>query len=192
MARAEEAARLAPVHHTAPHRHHHQSDLARVECVVITASDTRTPETDVSGRRAAELLEEAGHRVLERRIVRETLDALQEAVGAALQRPAGLVLVTGGTGVGPRDRTPDALAAWIDTPLPGFGETFRRLSVEQVGPVGWTSRALAGLHGEKLLVGLPGSPAAVQLGLRDVLLPVLPHLLGLAAPRGHRSPKETP
>ncbi len=186
-----EAASVAAV--TASRRSvHDEHDLLVVPSAVITASDTRTASDDRSGRLAVESLEGAGHRVVYRRIVREDPEALASCLQEALTSEARLILVTGGTGVGPRDRSPELVSSLCDTPLPGFGEAFRARSWEAIGPRAWLSRATAGLSANRLLVALPGSPRAVSLGLQEVLLPVLPHLIGLASNRTAPPPQEAP
>jgi len=108
--------------------------------------------------------------------VRDDAAALRRAVRAALaRRGVDVIVLTGGTGPGPRDLTPDALAGLVDHPLPGFGELFRVLSMEQVGAAAWLSRAAAFVAQRRLVVMLPGSRAAVALALERLLLPELVH-----------------
>jgi molybdenum cofactor biosynthesis protein B len=90
-----------------------------------------------------------------------------------------VALVTGGTGIAPRDRTPEAVRPLLEIELPGFGERFRARSVEHIGEAAWLSRTFAGVARGRLVVVLPGSPAAVDLALREVLLPELGHALRL-------------
>jgi molybdenum cofactor biosynthesis protein B len=141
-------------------------------------SDTRGPDDDPGGDRAAGRIAAEGHEVTARAWVRDEPARIRAAVRAALRNPElDLVVLTGGTGVSPRDRTPEAVAPMLQKSLPGFGELFRLRSLDQVGTAAWLSRAGAGVVSGRLVVYLPGSPAAVDLGLREVLLPELPHLL---------------
>ena len=94
------------------------------------------------------------------------------------------MIVTGGTGIGPRDRTPDAVGALFDRRLPGFGELFRMLSFQDIGPAAMLSRADAGVVGDALVFLLPGSPAAVELAVRRLIAPELTHAVGQLR-RGH-------
>jgi len=149
------------------------------ECVVVTVSDTRGSSTDVSGARAEALLRAAGHRVMERRWVRDRIAPIRRELRRALATGADLVLLTGGTGVSPRDVTPQAVEPLLDLALPGFGERFRDRSSRQVGAAAWLSRAGAGVARGRLVAYLPGSPAAVELGLRELLIPELTHALRL-------------
>ena len=91
-----------------------------------------------------------------------------------------VLIVTGGTGVGPRDRTPEALEPLAERHLPGFGELFRVLSAGQVGSAAWLSRAGAFVARGRLVVMLPGSRAAVGLALRKLLLPELVHAVRMS------------
>jgi molybdenum cofactor biosynthesis protein B len=145
---------------------------------VLTVSDTRTPESDRSGRRIRELLEGDGHRVVDYAVLPDEPTLVVERVGEWLAN-AGCdgVVVSGGTGVSARDRTYEALARILDKRLDGFGELFRMLSYEQVGSAAMLSRAVGGVARGKLLFSLPGSTPAVELGLTRLILPELGHLL---------------
>jgi|DewCreStandDraft_5_1066085.scaffolds.fasta_scaffold05087_7 molybdenum cofactor biosynthesis protein B len=143
---------------------------------VLTASDRRTEANDASGAYLCEAVVAAGHRLAMYRVVREDLETLRTAIAHA-SLVADAVLLTGGTGPAPRDRTPEALAPFLERPLPGFGELFRWLSFQEVGGAAWLSRALAGVGGGRVYVALPGSPAAVRLAWERLLAPELPHLL---------------
>jgi len=162
-------------------RHAHAAPARRpVGCAVITVSDTRRGVEDRSGAAAVRLLERAGHRVCVRAWVRDEPKALRAAVREALARAdVDLVVTTGGTGIGPRDRTPEALSPLVAREVPGFGEQFRALSRAQVGSAAWLSRATAAVARGRLVVMLPGSTAAVTLALRRVLMPELGHAVRL-------------
>jgi molybdenum cofactor biosynthesis protein B len=149
-------------------------------CVVITVSDTRGPRDDASGDTLARGLERAGHRVLSRAWVKDDVAAIRRAVRGALgRRSVEAVLLTGGTGVAPRDRTPEAVAPLLDTELPGFGELFRALSYRQVGAAAWLSRAGAGVARGRLVIWLPGSTRAVALAISKLVAPELGHAIRL-------------
>jgi len=153
-----------------------------VACAVITVSDSRTEETDTGGRRLADGLRDAGHLLEFYRIVPD--DA--EAIRSVLLHLAGrveVVITTGGTGIGRRDRTVEVAERLIRKPLPGFGELFRLLSYESIGAAAILSRATAGLYGpedgsaETLLFCCPGSENGVALALDKLILPDLRHLV---------------
>jgi molybdenum cofactor biosynthesis protein B len=153
-------------------------EIGAARCHILTVSDTRKAETDESGRAAAGLLEAGGHVVADRRIVPNDRRAVADAVRAAIAAGADLVLALGGTGVSRRDVTVDALRDFVDKELPGFGELFRALSAKEIGSATILSRAMLGATADgRLVAATPGSPAAVHIALRDVLVPQLKHLL---------------
>ena len=161
---------------------HRERGPVHLPVVVITVSDTRALEDDTGGALLVELLEKAGHQVVGRAIVRDEVDAIRAAVDAAIMRDdVRAVLLTGGTGIAPRDVTPEALAPLLDRQIPGFGELFRSLSYTEIGSAAMLSRALAGVARGRLVVGLPGSRAAIRLALEKLLLPELAHLADEAA-----------
>ena len=141
---------------------------------VLTVSDTRTKDTDKSGRFIAEELEKRGHRLSGPEIVPDEVSAIQAAVRAAIAGAAfDVVILTGGTGVTARDVTPEALAPLVTKDIPGFGELFRFLSYAEIGASTIQSRALAALCEKTLVFALPGSTAAVRLALDKILIPQL-------------------
>lgn len=150
-----------------------------LRCAVLTVSDSRTEATDTSGPRARALLEGAGHAVVHTALLRNDEAALREAVRALCTGgTVDVVLCSGGTGLGARDRSIEAVSPLFDKAVPGFGELFRLLSYqEQIGPAAMLSRATAGSVGGVLVLSLPGSTAAVELALTRLLLPELAHLV---------------
>jgi molybdenum cofactor biosynthesis protein B len=163
---------------------HRRQAPARVPSVVITVSDTRTLADDSGGALLVELLEAAGHPVVGRALVPDDIDAIQQALDEAVMRDdVGAVFLTGGTGIAPRDVTPEALLPVLDRAIPGFGELFRTLSYHEIGPAALLSRALAGIVRGRLVAALPGSRAAIRLAMEKLLLPELGHLAGEAAKR---------
>lgn len=150
-----------------------------VPCAVITVSDTRSLEDDTGGDLIVEQLAGAGHPVARRVLVTDDVGAIRGALQAALAAPAiRTVIVTGGTGVAPRDVTPEAVRPLLERELPGFGELFRALSYKEIGAAALLSRALAGLCGSKVVFVLPGSRAALRLALEKLILPEIGHLAG--------------
>jgi len=161
------------------HAHHRHASTA-VACAVVTVSDTRTPESDVSGTRIRTALEGAGHRVVSYAILPDEPVRIREHVEGALGDPGvRAVIVNGGTGIAPRDTTYEALTSLFEKRLEGFGELFRMLSWEQVGSAAMLSRAAAGVARGKILVSLPGSPDAVGLAMDRLLVPELGHMVRL-------------
>jgi molybdenum cofactor biosynthesis protein B len=160
-----------------PHEHRRQSPSV-VACAVITVSDTRTEQTDVGGRTLAEMLAAAGHNVLLRQIVPDDPQQIRQLLLELRDRPdLDAILLTGGTGIASRDQTFETVDALLDKRLPGYGELFRMLSFQQIGPAAMLSRAIGGLLGRKILLTMPGSPAAVRLAMERLILPELGHLV---------------
>lgn len=151
-----------------------------LRCAVLTVSDTRTPDTDQSGALIQSRLTEAGHHIADYRIVADEPAAIRDLV--MLWGQSGdldAVIVSGGTGIAPRDTTYDALEALLEKTLPGFGELFRQLSFQDIGSRALASRAAAGVYRGKVLFSLPGSSKAVKLAMDALILPELAHLVGL-------------
>ena len=137
---------------------------------VLTVSDTRDEAADTSGRLLVERLTAAGHRVFEKRIVKDDVYAIRAAVSAWIAEPdCNVVLTTGGTGVTGRDGTPEAIEVLLDKTIDGFGEMFRVLSYQQIGTSTIQSRALAGVANATYVFCLPGSSGACALGWDELI-----------------------
>lgn len=148
---------------------------------VVTVSDSRTEADDTGGAAVRRLAEGAGHRVVDRRIVRDEVEAVRAAVGEMVWLDGvDVVVLTGGTGVAPRDVTPEAVEALVERRVEGFGELFRWLSFREVGAAAMLSRAGAGVIAGRAVFWLPGSPAAVELAMRELILPEAGHLVSQA------------
>ena len=164
---------------TATPRHHRAYAPARVSLAVLTVSDSRTQETDTGGELICERLRDAGHEIVERALLPDEPDVVAAQVNKAVDRAdVDAVIVTGGTGVSPRDTTPEAVEPLLDKVLPGFGELFRALSFEEVGAAAMLSRAFAGTVRGTAVFVLPGSRPAVRLAMDRLILPELAHLVG--------------
>ena len=147
-----------------------------VHVAVLTVSDTRTLETDSSGAYIAERLTEVGHRIVARAIVKDSELVIRAQLAQWIADPGiDVVIATGGTGVTPRDVTPEALAPLITKSIPGFGELFRWLSFEEIGTSAIQSRAEAALCGQTYVFLLPGSTGGVRTGIEKILIPQLDH-----------------
>ncbi|MEC9336216.1 MAG: molybdenum cofactor biosynthesis protein B [Candidatus Thermoplasmatota archaeon] len=157
---------------------HHAVAPHRVTVAVVTLSDSRSPANDRTGDTIVALLEAAGHSVAGRELVREDPSAIRAVLDAALTGPTQAVILNGGTGIAPRDSTPEIVAPLLERELPGFGELFRQLSFQEIGAAAMLSRALAGVAHGKLLFALPGSETACRLALEQLILPELGHLVG--------------
>ena len=158
--------------------------LEGLDVVCITVSDTRSLEDDESGALAGDLLAAAGASV-RRHLVRDDRTDIAAMVNRYLTDSPSAIFLTGGTGIGPRDVTWEAIVPLCERTLDGFGEAFRRLSVEAIGTRGLLSRALAGTSKRSILFAVPGSPKAVELALRELVIPLLPHALAMLRGGGH-------
>ena len=137
---------------------------------VLTISDTRGPGEDTSGDLLVERLADAGHRLAERRIVRDDKYAIRAVVSAwVADADVNVVLTTGGTGFTGRDSTPEALLPLFDKTIDGFGELFRQVSFHDIGSSTIQSRAVGGLAGGTLIFALPGSTGACRTGWDEIL-----------------------
>jgi molybdenum cofactor biosynthesis protein B len=164
------------------HGHDHRRRAPeQVPTAVITVSDTRTLETDTGGALVAEHLEAARHPVVSRSIVSDDPERIAKALGDALANEAvRAVVLTGGTGVAPRDVTPESVTPLLDREIPGFGELFRLLSYDDIGSAALLSRALAGLAQGRVVFVIPGSRGAVRLAMEKLIVPEIGHLAGEA------------
>ncbi len=130
---------------------------------VLTISDSRDLSSDVSGQSLVKLLEESGHKLIERHIIKDEIEAIRQQVKNYIAHPQiQIVLCTGGTGITNRDVTPEALYPLLDKEIPGFGELFRMLSYQSIGASTIQSRAFAGIADKTLIFALPGSPGACK------------------------------
>ena len=160
------------------HHEHRAASPTQIRCYVLTVSDTRTDENDTGGRLLRELLAGDGHEVVGHAIVPDEPATLRGAIGEQLDAEAvQVVITTGGTGISRRDGTYEVVSALIDKRIDGFGELFRALSFEEIGPSSMLSRACAGTSRGKILISLPGSKNAVRLGMTKLVLPELGHLV---------------
>jgi len=149
-----------------------------VNLAVLTVSDTRTEADDTSGKYIADRMTEVGHRVVAKEIVKDSELAIRARLAQWIADPGvDVVIATGGTGVTPRDVTPEALAPLVTKPIPGFGELFRWLSYDEIGTSTIQSRAEAALCGQTYVFLLPGSTGGVRTGLEKILIPQLDHRL---------------
>ena len=177
---------------------HRQEAPKKVRCAVITVSDTRTLETgptlaagtlasgtrgktDVSGQMIVELLETAGHKVVEHELVPDEPTEINALVLRLVNcSEVEAILLTGGTGIAARDQTPQTLSKLFTKELPGYGELLRMLSYQEIGPAAMLSRALGGLIDQTVVLMMPGSTAAVRLAMEKLILPELGHLVSHA------------
>jgi molybdopterin adenylyltransferase len=159
------------------HEAHAREQIPAVLCGVITISDTRTPETDTGGQTIKDLLAERQHMVARYAVVKDEPEQIVATVRAFAEAGCWVILTSGGTGIAKRDSTFEAIDGLLEKRLPGFGEIFRMLSYQEIGPAAMLSRATAGTYGRSLIFSMPGSPNAVRLAMTKLILPQLAHLV---------------
>ena len=160
------------------HIEHKKHGPASVACFVLTVSDSRTPETDTSGRAIRELLEASGHGVSGHAIVRdEPAQVRDQVLSHCGDGTTQVMITTGGTGITSRDGTYEAVSGLLEKRLDGFGELFRMLSFEEIGSAAMMSRATAGTMRGTVIFVLPGSENAVRLAMTRLIIPELAHVV---------------
>ncbi len=157
-------------------------DMSDIRAVVITVSDacSRGEREDTSGAALVQLLTDAGAQIVDRKILSDDLEPLAQSLRDFADRDdVNLIVTTGGTGLGPRDNTPEATQQIIEREAPGIAEAIRSESLKTT-PMAMISRAVCGVRSSTLIVNLPGSPKAVKESFA-VIAPVLSHALDLLA-----------
>jgi molybdenum cofactor biosynthesis protein B len=159
--------------------HEHKSHAPRrIGCAVITCSDTRTPESDTSGRLMQRLLTEQGHEVVSYHLVKDEPAQIRAIIDKAVDdHRIHAILINGGTGIARRDSTFEAVEQLLEKRLDGFGEIFRYLSYQEMGSAAIMSRATAGVYRNRMLISTPGSEGAVRLAMEKLILPELGHMV---------------
>lgn len=146
--------------------------------MVITCSDTRTPETDQSGALIMQSLKSAGHTVASYHLIRDEPSLIRKLIKQGAKHPSvQAIIINGGTGISPRDSTFEAVAGLLEKRLDGFGEVFRYLSFKEIGSAAILSRATAGLYKATVVISIPGSQNAVRLAMEQLILNELGHMV---------------
>lgn len=148
-----------------------------IRCGIITISDTRSEAEDTSGAFIRSALLAGGHAVQRYAVVKDEPAQIVALVGELAKARCQVVITSGGTGIAARDSTFEAVDGMLEKRLPGFGEIFRMLSYNEIGPAAMLSRATAGTIGDMLIFCLPGSTNAVRLGMEQLIVPELSHLV---------------
>jgi molybdopterin adenylyltransferase len=158
---------------------HKREAPKRINCKVITVSDTRNKDTDKSGKLMIELLEQSGHIITDYVIVKdEKLPIQDEILKGCGHEDIDAILINGGTGIAKRDVTIETVKNLLDKEIVGFGELFRMLSYqEDIGSAAILSRAIAGVVNNKAVFSTPGSTGAVKLAMNKLILPELGHVV---------------
>lgn len=157
----------------------HKKKQQSLNCMIITISDTRTGKTDKSGDRMERCLQEAGHQVKFREIIKDDSSSIKAMIDAGCENPdVDVILTNGGTGIAFRDVTIETIKEMLDKEMPGFGEIFRMLSYEEdIGSAAILSRAIAGVRNHTAIFSTPGSSGAVKLAMEKLILPELSHVV---------------
>ncbi len=146
------------------------ADFTPLGIAVLTVSDTRDESTDTSGQYLVTALGEAGHRLIDKQIVKDDIYQIRAVVSAWIaNRDIEAVLITGGTGFSGRDSTPEAVAVLFDKVIEGFGEVFRAVSLQEIGSSTIQSRAIAGLANNTVIFCMPGSTGACKTAWQSVV-----------------------
>ena len=157
----------------------HKSHAPRqAGCIVITCSDTRTPESDTSGYRIMHMLRDAGHTVVFYQLVKDEPSKIKAAIKKAVaNKKVQAIIINGGTGIAKRDSTFEAIEGLLEKKLDGFGEVFRSLTYQEIGSPAIMTRATAGTYKGRIIFSTPGSENAVRLAMEKLILPELGHIL---------------
>jgi len=157
------------------HKRHARGNL---KVGVISASDTRNPETDESGKLIRQMFVAAGHQVNYYEILPDEAEKISASIALNLPNLDAIV-INGGTGITARDRCTEVVKSLIDRELEGFGEIFRMLSYNEIGSAAMMSRAVAGVRQGKFIAAIPGSPTACKLAMEKLILPEIGHIVSL-------------
>ena len=150
-----------------------------IQVAILTVSDTRTKADDHAGQRIQSLLQEAAFEVVDYQLTKdEPLDIARHVKNWCSDPTINTIIVTGGTGFTPRDQTYDTILPLFEKEMMGFGELFRMLSYEEIGPKAMFSRATAGSLQQTAIYVLPGSTNAVTLAMSKLIVPTVQHFVG--------------
>jgi molybdopterin adenylyltransferase len=161
--------------HSHAEKEHKAHAPTQVATFVVTCSDSRNEKVDESGKVIREALESQNHPLVGQQLIPDEPERIRAALEEASRAGARAVIFNGGTGIGRRDSTVETLEPFFEKTLPGFGEIFRRLSFDEIGSAAMMSRATAGTYHGMIIFAVPGSPNAVRLAMKALILPELGH-----------------
>jgi molybdenum cofactor biosynthesis protein B len=160
------------------HREHQERSRKNVNVAIVVVSDSRTQDTDESGKVASDLLEKKGHTIVEHHLIGNDRDAIANTLSEMTNRAdIDVILTIGGTGISKKDITVDVLSPLMEKKLEGFGEMFRTMSFKQIGAGALMSRSTAGVINGKVVMCLPGSTAAIRLAVKRIIIPEIGHMV---------------
>ena len=158
-------------------KEHPRNQEIKTNFAILVTSDTRNKLTDRTGKKAIELIENKGHKVVLYDLVPNERQEIDNWINKFLVSEATIAITSGGTGIGNRDKTVEVASEIFEKEIPGFGEHFRRLSYEQIGTPGLWSRSTAGVTQGKIIFCLPGSTGGMETALNKIILPGIGHML---------------
>ena len=165
------------------YQEHKSASPPNILCSILTVSDTRKKENDESGKLIFKLLKEADHSVSFYEVVKDDPKEIRNILLNQAENPfVQAVIINGGTGISPRDRTFEAVNPLLEKKIDGFGEIFRFISYQEIGSPAMMSRAVAGIFKGKVIFSLPGSVDAVRLAMKRLILPEIGHIVRLLNP----------
>lgn len=159
------------------HEHKHLSPKS-INCSVVIVSDSRTEQTDESGKYIMQVLKKNDHEVLSYSLLKNDTDAIKKRVNELLDEESlQVIIISGGTGISHRDVTVETVSPIFNKTMDGFGELFRFLTYQQIHTGSIMSRAIAGVARGKIIICLPGSLKAVNLAMEEIILPEIGHMV---------------
>ena len=160
------------------HLEHRRASPTSVNCAIVTISDSRTEETDESGKLYKEQLSNAGHKIMGYALLKNDSVAIHEKLEELVKmNDLHVIICSGGTGLSHRDITVETVTPMLEKRLDGFGELFRYLSFQEIGADSILSRSIAGAIGGKIILCLPGSLGATKLAVEKIILPEIGHMV---------------
>ncbi|MBI4181192.1 MAG: molybdenum cofactor biosynthesis protein MoaB [Chloroflexi bacterium] len=160
------------------YQEHREKSPRSVNCAVVIISDSRTEQTDESGRLIKQRLSQNGHQVMAYSLLKNDAESIRQKIAELVgQQELQVIIISGGTGLSHRDVTVETISPMLEKKLDGFGELFRFLSYQEIGSASMLSRAIAGVVGGKITLCLPGSLGAVTLAMDKVILPEIGHMV---------------
>jgi molybdenum cofactor biosynthesis protein B len=157
---------------------HKRQEVKNISCAVIVTSDSRTEETDDSGKLIKQRLTGNGHKIAFYAILKNDAQAIRNQINELIRRNDVQVIITsGGTGLSHKDITVDTIQSMLQKRLDGFGELFRYLTYQELGTASIMSRATAGVIKGKVIICFPGSSGAATLAMDKIILPEIGHMV---------------
>ena len=157
---------------------HKQHVPLNVNCAVIIISDSRTEQTDESGKYIMDSLKEAGHTITSYSIIKNDASEIIDKIGNIFKdNPTQVIITSGGTGASHMDITIETITPILEKKMEGFGELFRNLTYQEIGSGSILSRAMAGVIKGRIIISLPGSLEAVKLAMGKIIIPEITHLV---------------